>query len=451
MIRSINLVFMKKILILIVVLLGVVLYWKSVQSRKAIINENTDIYEVFSNSLPSEKPEAEDIFDYSSETSNDKINFKIGNVIFDLNRYEDYKTKLVIKLDKKVLLEENFNAYVTNILNLKWKGKMVSLISFYWGGAHCCTYTVPFLVDNDKIVRGDAMFQGNAGSLVKDSFFVKDDKLYAYKSDDRFSYFEMDYAASSNTMRFPYFAEMTIDPLGFVERNSQFKQIYNDLYKVSQKNAKTLLTSDYCKQTDDYKKYEGLGNIINRYTLGYLSGIDREKLKNELKKDWSCFPGNNFESIENDIFNKLQDGDQSLVSTDAKNKITDLVNKFENKIKDRDRSIINMFSLPESDQEKKTLAFLKEDLGLGEMRVFSIALFSYKLLDFRVNNMMPTGNLIQVSVTETRNNYDNSKGKWYETTQDYTLEVTKVDSAYLIKNYFLKDTEETKYEGLYLN
>lgn len=436
---------MKKILkiILILILLTGLLYWKNNETKK------TTNQDIFFEELPKEIPETESIFNYSTEKTNDKINFKIGDLNFYFNRFEDYKTSLTVSLSNKVIFSDSFDSYVSDIIKLKWKEKEIILVNYFSGGAHCCTTVIPYLVDNDKIIEGQSMFQGNTSSLNTGSFFIKDGKLFTFKSDDRFSYFEMDYATSSNTMRLPYFAELKIDPLEFIESNKEFVYIYKKLYKNSQINTKKILTKEYCNQTEEYKKFEAFGNLVNRYSLGYFSQINREKLKNELKKDWWCFPEKDFNKIENEIYFKLSEGDTSLISNASKIKITELINSFEEKIKNRDRTIINMFSDPENTDDKKSLAFLKADLG-GQMRIFSIALFSYDLLDYKIGNMKVNGNQAEISIIETRKNYDNSSGKYFDSTEKFIINIRINNGNYYVEKYYREGTKENKYNGLYL-
>ena len=65
-----------------------------------------------------------------------------------------------------------------------------------------------------------------------------------------------------------------------------------------------------------------------------------------------------------------------------------------------------MFSDPQTSDDKKTLAYLKEDLGLGEMRIFSIALFSYKLLDYKIVDVRTTDFATEIVVNNKLSNYD---------------------------------------------
>lgn len=378
----------KTIIILVLVIISIgVLFWKNNNKQPPLPkNEEKSDINIILEMLPKQTPEVEKIFGYSLENANDNVKFSAGNITFEFKRVDSYETSLKVRLHNSVILSNNYNGSVFDVYKIKWKEKEIILVNYFSGGAHCCTTAIPYLVNKDNIVEGQSMFLGNTGSLNKGSFFIKNNNLYIVNEDDRFSYFEMDYATSSNTMRFPYFAELVIDPLEFVERNNLFSDIYKTLYKKSQLNAKKLVTKENCDGKKEFNTYEILGSLVYRYSLGYFSGISRENLKGELRTDWWCFPEKNFDTIENDIYQIISKGDASLISSKENEIIVAFVNKFENKIKERDISILSLFSEPQVLDDKKTLTSLNGDFD-GIKRLFLIALFNYRLEKFKITDI----------------------------------------------------------------
>ncbi|MDD4110565.1 MAG: hypothetical protein PHS54_03315 [Clostridia bacterium] len=254
--------------------------------------------------ITKEKPESEEIFGYDSETSNDHIVFDIGKFNFEFTRVKDsMDTNLVVKNGTKTVISKKYTNAVSSISKILFKEKNIILINYYSGGAHCCSLVIPYLIDGEKIIEGKGLDLGNIDIFNGESFFIKDGKLFTESVDDRFAYFEMDYA-DSGSMFFTTYYELLIDPLEFVNRNELFIDSYSKLYVNSQNDSKEKINKENCVK-DEIEKYQVFASLVSRYTYGFLSGVNREKLKAELSNDWWCFPEKNLDKIESDIYKAL--------------------------------------------------------------------------------------------------------------------------------------------------
>lgn len=258
---------------------------------------------------PKEKPESEEIFNYDSETSNDYIVFKVGKFNFELKRIEDsMDTNLIVKNGSETVISKKYSNAVSSISKILFKNKDIVLINYYSGGAHCCSLVIPYVVDGEKIIEGKGLDLGNIDIFNGDTFFIKDDKLFTSSVDDRFAYFEMDYA-DSGSMFFTTYYELIIDPLEFVNKNELFVDSYSKLYIEAQKDSKEKINQENCSK-DEIGKYQVFASLVSRYTYGFLSGVDREKLKTELSNDWWCFPEKDINKTESDIYQALKENDK---------------------------------------------------------------------------------------------------------------------------------------------
>ena len=257
-----------------------------------------------------EKPITETIFEYNLENDNNKIKFSTENITFELTRKDDsMETNIVAKVGKNIVFSKEYGMSVNSIFKINFQENKLLLINFYTGGAHCCSVAVPYFMKDNKFVEGKGLYLGNVDIYSKDNFFIKDNRLFTNTYDDRFAYFETCYA-SSGSMFFPTYYELTMEPLEFVNRNELFVDEYLGFYKEAQQGAKEMITKDKCNQ-DEVNKEEIFGSIVYRYSMGYFAKSDRNKLKNELKKDWWCFSEKNFKKIEEDIYQALTENNKS--------------------------------------------------------------------------------------------------------------------------------------------
>lgn len=260
--------------------------------------------------IPKEKPESEEIFDYNSETSNDHIVFNIGKFNFELKREKDLMdTTLIIKNGTKTLISNKYPNAVASISKILFKDKNIILINYYSGGAHCCSTVIPYLIDGEKVVEGTDLDLGNIDIFNGDTFFIKNDRLFTSSVDDRFAYFEMDYA-DSGSMFFESYYELSLDPLKFINRNELFIDLYSKLYLESQNDSKEKISKENCSKSE-IEKYQTFASLVSRYTYGFLADTSREKLKAELSNDWWCFPEKDLNKTENDIFQALEENNKS--------------------------------------------------------------------------------------------------------------------------------------------
>lgn len=288
----------------------VVWFFQNKNTEKTVIKEKPEqSQDLINKNLPEEKPISEEIFDYDSENSNDYIVFNIGKFNFELKREKEImETTLVVKNETKTLISKKYPNSVASISKILFKDKKIILINYYSGGAHCCSSVIPYLIENDAVIEGKYLDLGNIDIFNGDTFFIKDGGLFTTSIDDRFAYFEMDYA-SSGEMFFPSYYELTINPLEFINRNEMFLDTYLGLYSKSQIDIKNIINKESCAK-DEFKRYSLFASLVLRYSYGFLSGVEREKLKSELSNDWWCFPEKDLNKTENDIFETLKDNNK---------------------------------------------------------------------------------------------------------------------------------------------
>lgn len=291
---------------------AVVLFQQNILIKESSVEKlETSIDEILTENISLIKPDIENMFDYSAENSNDHLTFKIDNVNFDLKRDEgdSFETLLTIEYSTKSAERIKNPGYVTSVNKLKFNDNSLLLINYYTGGAHCCMVMVPYLITDGKVDEGSYLDLGNVDIFGGDDFFINGNRLFAQTYDDRFAYFESDYA-SSGSMFFPTFYELSLGPFGFVNRNDLFTDMYLKLYIQSQKDAEKLISQQNCNG-DEISKYETFGSLVYRYSMGYFAKVDREKLKDELKNDWWCFSEKDLDKIENDIYQALTENNKS--------------------------------------------------------------------------------------------------------------------------------------------
>ena len=298
------------LLVVVIVVGGIKGFLEKKQNKEVappVKNEVENSSEVETNILteyiPKETPATEKIFDYSAEVSNDHVQFMVGKLNFEFKKNDSDETSLVVKNGVKTLLSKKYPDTVLSVFKIIFNNKNLILVNYYSGGAHCCSTVVPYLVDGEKITEGKGLDIGNIDMFSGDSFFIKDGKLMTQSYDDRFAYYEMDYA-DSGSMYFPSFYEFSLDTLKFTIRDDLFSDMYAKYYTKAQEKASTMLTKENCSK-DEVGKYQTFGSLVSRYTFGYLSGVKREKLKSELATDWWCFKEKDLNKIENDIYQTL--------------------------------------------------------------------------------------------------------------------------------------------------
>lgn len=304
--------FLTKVLIFVFLVIIIIWFLQDKLNKKTTVNKpETSIDTILLENIPTEKANIETIFDYSSESSNDYLDFNIGKVNFNLKRNEDfpYETLLTVGDSTKSAVRKKNSGYVTSINKLLFNKYNLVLINYYTGGAHCCMVMVPYLVVDNEVSEGTYLYLGNIDVFDKGNFFIKDNKLFAQTYDDRFAYFESDFA-SSGSMFFPTFYELSFNSFGFINRNDLFVDLYSKLYLQSQKDAKKIINQQNCSK-DEISKYEIFGSLVYRYSLGYFAGITREALKSELASDWWCFSEKDMNKIEGDIYKALTKDNKS--------------------------------------------------------------------------------------------------------------------------------------------
>ena len=290
---------MKKIIVLLAIISVGFWFWSNKNIKKPVVEETLK-----------ETPNSEEIFKYDSETDNDHIIFNIGNLDFEFKRIEDsMETDLVVKKGSETLFSKKYPDSVLSISKILFKDKNIVLVNYYSGGAHCCSLVIPYIVDNEKFIEGEGLDLGNIDIFNGDSFFIQDNKLFTSSVDDRFAYFEMDYA-DSGSMFFTTYYELMIDPLKFVNRNELFVDSYSKSYSKAQTDSREKVNKENCSK-DEIGKYQVFASLVSRYTYGFLSGVDREKLKTELSNDWWCFPEKDLSKTENDIYQALTENNKS--------------------------------------------------------------------------------------------------------------------------------------------
>lgn len=286
-------------------------YFLNKNEEKTIIKEiPKETQEIITEDITKEKPKSEEIFDYGSEASNDHIVFNIGKFDFEFNRVKDsMDTDLIVKNGTKKVISKKYPNAVSSISKILFKDKNIILVNYYSGGAHCCSLVIPYLIDGEKVIEGRGLDLGNIDIFNGDSLFIKDDKLFTLSTDDRFAYFEMDYA-DSGSMFFNSYYELSLEPLKFINRNELFVDYYNQLYIGVSKDLKEKITKENCAK-DEITKQPILGNLVLKYTYGLLAGINRNSLKLEMSGDWWCFSEKNLDEIENKIYKSLTEGEES--------------------------------------------------------------------------------------------------------------------------------------------
>lgn len=254
--------------------------------------------------LPKEKPQTEELFPYTAESDNQHIVLNIGKFNFEFNKSDDpYETSLVVKNGPKTMISKSYPDTVLNISKILFKDKILILVNYYSGGAHCCSIAIPYLLDGEKVTEGESLDLGNIDIFNGDTFFIKDGKLMTISTDDRFAYYEMSYA-DSGIMFYPSFYEFSLDTLEFINRDDLFTDLYSKYYSQSQSDTKLILTSENCAK-DEVGKYPVFGELVSRYIFGFLAGTEREKLKTELASDWWCFKEKDLAQTEDSIYQKL--------------------------------------------------------------------------------------------------------------------------------------------------
>lgn len=300
------------LIIFIFALISVALwFFQNKNIEKTVIKERPEQTQgLIDESSLKEKPESESIFDYSAENNNDHIIFNINKLNFEITRLKDsYESKFIVKNGNKIIFSKKYPYSVLNIFKINFKENNLFLINFYSGGAHCCSTVIPYLIDGEKVIEGAGLDLGNIDIFNGDTFFIKDDRLFTSSVDDRFAYFEMDYA-DSGSMFFTTYFELTIDPLEFVNRNELFVNSYSKLYLSSQADSREKINKENCSK-DEIGKYQVFASLVSRYTYGFLSGVSRDKLKTELSNDWWCFPEKDINKTENDIYQALEENNKS--------------------------------------------------------------------------------------------------------------------------------------------
>ncbi len=297
-------------LIVFIFVVSSTLIWFYLNKDVETVTEDT--VNLITEDFAKEKPKSEKIFDYGSEASNDHIVFNIGKFDFEFNRVKDLMdTKLVVKNGTKILISKKYPNAVSSIYKILFKDKNIILVNYYSGGAHCCYMVIPYLIDGEKVIEGTELDLGNIDIFFKvDPFFIKDDKLFVLSRDDRFAYFEMSYADSSNTMFFTSFHELSLEPLGFINRSELFVDHYKELYTGASKDLKEKITQENCAK-DEITKQPIFGNLVLKHIYGLLAGINRNRLKLEMSGDWWCFPGKNLDEIEEKIYKSLTESGES--------------------------------------------------------------------------------------------------------------------------------------------
>lgn len=300
-----------KLSIFIFALISFIVWFSINKNKEKIVVDNSinDKYNLVTENLTQEKLDSELIFNYTSETNNDQIIFTVDNLDFKFDRKEEsMETTLVVEDGQKTIFSKKYPNSVSSVSKISFNNKDIVLVNYYSGGAHCCSSVIPYLIEDKIIVEGKYLDLGNIDIFNGDTFFIKDERLFTSSTDDRFAYFEMDYG-SSGEMFFPSYYELTINPLEFVNRNELFVNMYSKLYSNSQLEVKKIINKENCA-TDEFKKYPLFASLVSRYTNGFLSGVERDKLKSELSNDWWCFPDKDLNKIENDIYETLKENNK---------------------------------------------------------------------------------------------------------------------------------------------
>lgn len=198
-----------------------------------------DVKKIFGESFL--KTTSYDLNDLYSETKTPNpytFNAKNYNFVFSTGKYPDIndgdnefrdlqvfsKNKLVFEDLSKELTDPTRNVYrFNNILNADYNKKSYYLIEGWSGGAHCCHYFYPVIINGDTIKIGEQFSNGNAAD--NPDFFIKNGSVYVWMQNSSFSYFISSYLVS-NLAFFPSFYRIDELTGNLVPSDDKFKEFY---------------------------------------------------------------------------------------------------------------------------------------------------------------------------------------------------------------------------------